>query len=337
MRTSYFRAPILAAAIALAAVLPAQAQDKYKAGLADIITADPVDGVKMSGLITYPTNDLGEPTQIALFTVNAWRRAAVAPGRFPLVIFSHNTGGSRLDHHDSMEALTHAGFIAATIEHPRDNYRDQTGQGTDRQLIGRSHHIKGFIDGLLADPIVGPAIDKTRIGIAGFAAGGYTVLTSIGGKPNLALTAAYAKAVPADPAIPVLTAAAATRKRPGFEVMADPRIRAAFIMAPTLGFLFDSKGLAGIKIPVRLYRAGKDEVMPEPYNVENIRKNLPTPPEYAVAEGMGHYIFFSPCTPELTPWVKWICEDAPGIDRVAYHRKLNAEMVDFFRRTLDVP
>ncbi len=52
---------------------------------------------------------------------------------------------------------------------------------------------------------------------------------------------------------------------------------------------------------------------------------------------MGHYIFFSPCSAELTPWVKWICEDAPGIDRVAYHTKLNAEMVDFFRRTLDVP
>ena len=146
MRT-FFTAVALLVAIAL----PAQAQDKYKAGLADIITTDPVDGVKMSGLVTYPTNDLGEPTQIALFTVNAWRRATVAPGRFPLIIFSHNAGGSRLDHHDSLEALTKAGFIAAAIEHPRDNYRDQTGQGTDRQFIGRSHHIKAFIDGLLAD------------------------------------------------------------------------------------------------------------------------------------------------------------------------------------------
>lgn len=328
---------VTALAVLVAIVLPAHGQEKYKAGLADIITTDPVDGVKMSGLVTYPTNDLGEPTQIALFTVNAWRRAAVAKGRFPLIIFSHNAGGSRLDHHDSLEALTKAGFIAAAIEHPRDNYRDQTGSGTDRQFIGRSHHIKAFIDGLLADSTLGPAIDKTRIGIVGFAAGGYTALTSIGGKPNLALTAEYAKVQPNDPAIPVVNTAAAARKRPGFEVVTDTRIRAAFIMVPTLGFLFDKKGLANVKVPVRLYRAGQDQFLVEPYNVENIRNNLPTPPEYEVAEGMGHYIFFSPCSPELTPWVKWICEDAAGIDRIAYHKKLNAEMVDFFRRTLDVP
>jgi hypothetical protein len=92
-----------------------------------------------------------------------------------------------------------------------------------------------------------------------------------------------------------------------------------------------------VKAPVRLYRAGKDELMAEPYNVENIRKNLPASPEFEVAEGMGHFIFFSPCGPELIPWVKWMCEDAPGIDRVAFHQKLNAEMVDFFHRTLDVP
>jgi predicted dienelactone hydrolase len=337
MRASYFLTSLLAVVLAATSAPPAQAQDKFKAGLADIIATDPVDGVKMSGLVTYPTNDLGEPTQIAMFTVNALRRAAMAPGRFPLIIFSHNTGGSRLDNHDSLEALTRAGFIAAAIEHPRDNYRDQTGSGTDRQLIGRSHHVKAFIDGLLSDPVIGPAIDKTRIGIVGFAVGGYTALTSIGGKPNLALVAAYAKAMPTDPIIPIITNAAAQRKRPGFEVLTDTRIRAAFLMAPALGFLFDSKALANVKVPVRLYRAGKDGVMPEPYNVENIRKSLPTPPEFVVAEGMGHFIFFSPCSPELTPWVKWMCEDAPGIDRVAFHQKLNAEMVDFFHRTLDVP
>lgn len=327
---------ILAVLVAIAA-LPAQAQDRFKAGLADIVTTDPVDGVKMVGMITYPTLELGEPTHVALFTVNAWRRVAVAPGRFPLIIFSHNTGGSRLDHHDSLEALTQAGYIVAALEHPRDNYRDQTGTGTDRQLIGRSHHIKAFIDGLLADPVIGPSIDKTRIGIVGFAMGGYTALLTVGGKPNFALTAEYAKAVPADPVVAIIKNAAAQRKRPNFDALADPRVRAAFIMAPTLGFLFDRKGLANVKAPVRLYRAGKDELMAEPYNVENIRKNLPASPEFEVAEGMGHFIFFSPCGPELIPWVKWMCEDAPGIDRVAFHQKLNAEMVDFFHRTLDVP
>lgn len=338
MRAFDFLKSLSVVVIAAAAIaLPALAQDKYKAGLSDLITTDPVDGIKMSALVTYPTNELGEPTQIAMFTVDAWRRAAPAPGKYPLIIISHNTGGSRLDHHDSQEFLTRAGFIVVAIEHPRDNYRDQTGAGTDRQLIGRSHHVKALIDAMLTDPMFGPLIDKNRIGITGFAAGGYTVLTSIGGKPNMALVAEYAKAMPTDPIVPYMINAAGQRKRPNFEVVADPRIKSAFLMAPTLGFLFDKKALANVKIPVLLYRAGTDQVLPEPFNVEAIGKNLPNPPEMKVAEGMGHYIFFSPCSAELTPWIKWICEDAPGIDRVAFHDKLNAEMLDFFRRTLDVP
>lgn len=332
---SIFAGLVLLIAIALPA--HAQVQDRFKVGLTDIITIDPVDGVKMAGLVAYPTNEVGEPAQIALFTVAGTRRAAILPGRYPLIIFSHNAGGSRLDNHDSMTALTRAGFIAAALEHPRDNYRDQTGGGTDRQLIGRSHHIKAFIDGLLADPVLGPAIDKSRIGIVGFALGGYTALLTIGAKPNFARIADYAKAVPNDPVVPILTAPAAQRRRPGFEALADPRVRAAYIMSPLLGFLFDQKGLANVKTPLRLYRAGKDEVLTEPYNIDNILKNLPTPPELAVAEGMGHYIFFSPCSTELAFWVSWMCKDAAGIDREAFHAKLNADMVEFFQRTLDVP
>ena len=335
------RTPILkviALALALGTLTgPADAQDRFKVGLVDTTTTDSVDGVKMYGLVAYPTKETGEPTQIALFTMEGVRRAPITPGRYPLIIFSHNAGGSRLDQHDSMTALTRAGFITAAIEHPRDNYRDQSGGGTDRQLIGRSHHIKAFIDGLLADPMLGPAIDKTRIGIVGFALGGYTALLTIGAKPNFARIADYAKAVPNDAVVPILTAPAAQRRRPGFEVVADPRVRAAYIMSPMLGFLFDQKGLANIKAPLRLYRAGKDEVLTEPYNIDNILKNLPKPPELAVAEGMGHFIFFSPCSADLAYWLPWMCKDAAGIDRVAFHEKLNADIVDFFRRSLDVP
>jgi predicted dienelactone hydrolase len=337
MRGFFLLKPIFAVlAVLVAIALPAQAEDRFKVGLTDILTTDGVDGVKMSGLVAYPTKEVGEPAQIAIFTVAGTRRPPIVPGRYPLIIFSHNAGGSRLDNHDSMTALTRAGFITAALEHPRDNYRDQTGFGTDRQLVGRSHHIKAFIDGILADPTIGPAVDRTRIGIVGFALGGYTALLTIGAKPNFARIADYAKAVPQDPVAKILTTPAAQRRRPGFEAVADPRVRAAYIMSPMLGFLFDQKGLADVRAPLRLYRAGKDEVLPEPYNIDNILKNLPAPPELAVAEGMGHFIFFSPCSQDLEVMVPWICRDAAGIDRVAFHEKLNADMVDFFQRTLDV-
>jgi len=29
-----------------------------------------------------------------------------------------------------------------------------------------------------------------------------------------------------------------------------------------------------------------------------------------------------------------LCKDPPGVDRIVFHQRLNAEIVDFFRRTL---
>jgi predicted dienelactone hydrolase len=317
-------------------VAPAFAQDRYKVGLADLYLKDPVDFVQITAIIAYPTEEVGVPTQIVLFTVAGARRTKIAEGKFPLVVFSHSGGGSRLDNHDSMTALARAGFVTATVEHPRDNFRDQTAQGSDRQLIGRSHHVKALIDEVLKDPNIGPSIDRTRIGVAGFSTGAYTALLTVGAKPNFALIPAYAKAVPNDPASQVLMSPTAQRRRPGFEAAADPRVRAAYLMAPLYGFLFDKAGLANIKVPIRLYRAGKDILNHEPYAIDNLVKNLPTPPDIAVAEGMGHYVFFTPCEAELLAAVPFICQDEQGVDRVAFHDKLNADMLAFFRRTLGV-
>jgi predicted dienelactone hydrolase len=53
-----------------------------------------------------------------------------------------------------------------------------------------------------------------------------------------------------------------------------------------------------------------------------------------VIEGAGHYVFLAPCSEALRAAVPEICSDPPGIDRAVIHARLNAEMVDFFRRTL---
>ena len=180
------------------------------------------------------------------------------------------------------------------------------------------------------------ARSSTAIGSAwpGFSAGGYTTLLTIGGRPNFALREAYAQAVPDDPLTRRARAAGDQRRAPQLDIVADPRVRAAFIMAPALGHIFDQAGLAAVRVPVRLYRAGADEVLPHPWNAERIRQFLPTPPEYEVIEGAGHFVFLAPCSAALARAVPAICTDPPGIDRIAIHQKLNAEMVAFFRRTL---
>ncbi len=310
--------------------------DSYPAGLMDLALTDPVEGGSMRGIVVYPSGAQGPPSQRGLFTIDATADAAPSTGSFPLIVVSHGTGGSLATHHDSMTALARAGFVVASVEHPRDNFRDDSGFGTDLQLIGRAHHIVALIDGVLAHAKIGGVVDPSRIGMSGHSAGGYTALLVAGAVPNFALMEEYRKAVPFDVYRTRADTVSDFRRKPGLDFVADPRVRAIFVMAPALGYVFDRNGLSRVEVPVRLYRSGADELLPHPWNAERIASMLPRRPEYEVLEGAGHFVFLAPCSAAFAARVPSICADPPRIDRVALHQRLNAEMIDFFRRTLAV-
>jgi len=146
----------------------------------------------------------------------------------------------------------------------------------------------------------------------------------------------YRKAVPSDPLRARADAVSSFRRKPDLDYVADPRVRAIFLMAPAAGYIFDRNGLSKVQIPVRLYRPSTDELLAHPWNAERIASMLPRRPEYVVLEGAGHFVFLAPCSPAFAAQVPTICADPPGIDRVAFHHRLNDEMIDFFRRTLAV-
>lgn len=308
--------------------------EDFGAGFLDLQLTDPVEGGPMPAIVFYPTKSDGGSTQVGPFTIAATREAAPAAGTYPLIVHSHGTGGSHLGHHDTLAALARAGFVAAAVEHPRDNFHDSSGFATDLQLIGRPHHIVALIDGVLAHASVGPLVDRARIGMAGFSAGGYTTLLIAGAVPDFALQADYRRAVPYDPLRKRADAAGKQRRKPDLKVVADPRVRAIFLMAPALGYVFDKAGLAKVDVPVRLYRPTADEVLAHPWNAERIAQMLPKPPEYQLVQGAGHYVFLPPCPMLLALRIPAICKDPKGVDRAAFHARLNAEMIEFFRRAL---
>ena len=290
----------------------------------------------MPAIVVYPTKAAAGTTTLGPFTIAATRGSAPAPGSYPLIVISHGTGGSSLGHHDTMTALARAGFIAAAVEHPRDNYRDDSGFATDLQLVGRPHHIVALIDGVLADPTVGASIDKDRIGMAGHSAGGYTSLVIAGAVPNFALAKEYREAVAFDPYRARADAVKERRTRPDLKFVSDPRVHAILLMAPALGYTFDKVALDKVRVPVRIYRPSADEMLPQPWHAERIAQTLPMPPEYVVLDGAGHFVFLAPCSWTFALMAKQACTDPPGVDRIAIHQKLNSEMIAFFRKSLDV-
>jgi predicted dienelactone hydrolase len=319
------------------ALLQAARADELGAGFRELKLTDPVEGGPMPAIVFYPTDskrgDSGS-TQVGPYSIAATRAAAPAPGPFALIVHSHGTGGDHLGHHDTLAALARAGFVAAAVQHPRDNYLDSSGFGTDLQLIGRPHHIVALIDGVLADAALGPLVDRRRIGMAGFSAGGYTTLLIAGAVPDFSLAAEYRRSVPDDPYRARADAADRQRGKLDLKVVADARVRAVFVMAPAVGYVFDRAGLSKVEVPVHLYRPTADEMLVHPWNAERIARMLPKPPEYQLVEGAGHFVFLAPCSAILAARAPVICRDPPGIDRAAFHARLNTEMIDFFRRSL---
>ena len=289
------------------------------------------DGTKLD--VWYPARSPAAGHDVGLFTQTVAPDAPVSGKGLALVVVSHGTGGSAEEHYDTDLALAHAGFVVAALEQQGDNYRDQS-KATDIQE--RPAAVKAAVDFMLQDWAGHAAIDPKRIGVFGFSAGGFTALVAVGGVPDLARIGPYCERRPGTFVCQLVKAHPVP---PGKTVppeawVHDSRLRAAVVAAPAIGFTFGRAGLAGVHVPVQLWRAERDHILPSPDYAESVRDALPRPPEYHVVKGADHFDFLAPCSDALARVAPEICVQRPGFDRVAFHRVFNAQVVAFFERVL---
>lgn len=321
MAGSFARRAISGALLALLAA-PALAQTRFDVG-AKVMT------VPHPGLASIPvTVWFPAPANSAV----AKRERKPAPGKRRLIVLSHGSGGGLDNHGDTIHALVSAGLLVATPLHPYDNRQDMSGAGSDLQLLGRPQHVVRTLDAILADPVLAPAIDPARIGFIGYSAGGYTGLVLAGAQPDFKLGLIHCARGDRDSGFCGWMGRGGVRRaRSELKVIHDPRIRAAVLMAPAWSIFFDRHSLADVSIPLRIYRAANDTLVRAATGEEHLLKLLPKPPEYVVIPGGDHNVFVAPCGPGMRGPA---CVDPKGIDRVAIHRVMNAEILDFFDRTL---
>jgi predicted dienelactone hydrolase len=114
----------------------------------------------------------------------------------------------------------------------------------------------------------------------------------------------------------------------------DPRIAAAVVAAPAVGYSFTPEALTGIKVPIQLWRGDSDEMFPHPRHAQYVYDGLPAKPEYHVVPNAGHFVFLAPCSLQLERVASQICRDPTGFDRAAFHREFNPAVVAFFTAKL---
>ncbi len=311
---------LIVTSLVLVLVTPAVHAQSGEVGFQRQTTAE---GIEVG--IWYPAS--GEPIhqRIGLNAQDVVPGAAVPEGRHALIVMSHGTGGDFACHVDTAAALARAGFIFVALTHPGDNWRDNS-RATLVQERPRA------LSATITDWAGHAAIDPERIGAFGFSSGGYTVLVAVGGRPDLTRFNSHCAQHPGFFDCRLLKTQPVGSVGP-WPDLKDRRIKAIVVAAPAMGFTFDRAALASVRMPVQLWRADDDHILPSPDYADAVRAALPKKPEFHGVPGAGQFDFLAPCA-DLDAMPQ-ICRSAPGFARAAFHVRFDEEVVRFFAVELE--
>jgi len=308
-------------------------------GLKTVYYSETANQTPLIGNIYYPVDKevkgkpVEGPASLAMQAIGAPVKASKNP--YPLIILSHGYGGTR----DSLawlaQSLTGAGYMVAAIDHFGNTASfDAPKLALQRWL--RPRDISAFLDNLLKDPELAPLIDTNRIGFAGYSLGGLTGIWLAGGiadqftKPTVGKSPIYE------------LARNATQKdvdsidyEQSHKSYKDPRIKAAFLMAPAHGQSFSTNGLKNINIPVFIVVGENDKLTPPAQHAGHFAKSIPGA-GYEVFKGnVSHLVFQNQIQPDKIKCVSHFeYEVDPSVDVKALHEKTAQLAIDFFNKAL---
>ena len=252
--------------------------------------------------------------------------------RRPLILFSHGRASSGLYYAWFAQQLAGRGYIVAAIEHYRANVNDSSIVYLSSKLWQRPRDLTLTADFLLTDPFWRPLIDPDRIGVAGHSQGGFTSLWLGGARVNAEKYLAFQEHWKNNLAVPAyLRDQMPLDAAPALNV-ADPRIKAAFAMAPGDIKLFgmDEAGLREMKTPAYLTVGAGDTWTPPDANAAFAAANMPGAQLDVIPGDVGHDVYLNECDQEGRDSLSEACVDAPGVDRAAIHRHVADAAAEFF-------
>jgi predicted dienelactone hydrolase len=333
--------------------------------IADPSPEAPAATSRVPVLVWYPTAAAATTQAMGPFRFAAALGAPPSPGRAPMVVISHGTGGTELGHAWLAEGLVRAGFVVVTLRHPGDNWEDRSAVRRTDYFVRRPAQAARVLDAVLANPTWAERIDASRIAVIGHSAGGHVALALAGGEPSVERVLAHcvpggaglredavmcglggrrdaaespsmqagtasASAMASVSALPDALPGPSTTTAPART--RDPRIRAGVAMAP-LGIAFAPESLAKVDVPVMVEVAVRDEVLNPRFHGDAACAAIPGA-RCVRSAAAGHHAAFQAGTGPLPSPAGDPSVDPAGFDRAAWQAEALPRIVGFLKDAL---
>ncbi|MBE1206573.1 alpha/beta hydrolase family protein [Aminobacter carboxidus] len=329
-----------------------------EAGVKEVSVAQP--GRDLNVTVWYPAVAGGKPTAIGdnrIFKgASAVTEAPPVPGRFPLILLSHGSGGRVQAMSWLATELAKAGFVVAGPNHPGTTSGDSTPADTPK-LWQRTADLSAVIDAMTGDSAWSNIIDADKIGVVGFSLGGAAAMEISGARANLEAYASYCDSYRKwdcawyaggtgyvnDEPVKVDKVDLRSIDRARFEQSnLDRRIKTAVLADPGLAQAYDDQSLKEIAIPMHFINLGTAETIPLAVIADRLAKLTPKG-SYTSVAGATHFSFLPECKEGGAEFLKSvgeidpICTDEGTRPRGELHAEMIGLVKDALVRDLKAP
>ena len=261
---------------------------EYSVGVATITVTDESRARPLTVDVWFPLADgvTGEPHQYSFITgdyyesplaISADATGLATDGPFPLVVYSHGSGGVRYIHSDYTETMASHGYVVVAPDHTGNTAVERIADTSDDPAVialNRPLDVRAVIDAFV-DPANAetapfqPAVDADRIALTGHSFGGFT---------TYATSAGYENELGA--------------------VEADDRIDALIPLAPAVGdggdaSLLSDDDLARVTVPALVIVGTDDKTTPLDPNVTRAWDLTNSAPQYRLELLAGEHQSFT--------------------------------------------
>lgn len=318
----------------LAASGPAAAADSYHVGFRTVGEWSAESKLRLDINVWYPSIRPARLLNYAPWEISAAPGGKAVEGRFPLLLLSHASPGTRFSYHDTAAWLASCGFVVAAPTHSGDCMDNMDLLFTWPQLEVRARELSAVIDLLLANAEIAPSIDKNRIGALGFGAGGTAALLLGGALPDCGgwpdyCTRAGGQDVYCNPWAKTRIDKLC-RSLPLTKSLADPRVKAVAAAAPAFGMLFGPASFRFFHPPLLLIAAEADAINRPARHVRALYELMEVKPRYLSLRGADAGALMSSCPESLAAELPELCLSVTPQQRQDIHRRLDDALSDFF-------